>query len=159
MDRLTRLEATLWSVALPGFAQLLGGKFLKGALLVFLEFLINVNSNFNEAIMHSFLWEIEEAFQVIDYQWLLFYPCIYMFAMWDAYKSASKESSRYDFLPFVFIAYFVTVGLMISSKITIFGISLGPVFLPMLFLIPGLLSGWMIRELLIRYQERFRKIS
>lgn len=145
MKQLSTLEAILWSIAFPGFPQLLSGNYLKGVLLVTLEFIINVNSNFNQAIMYSFLWEIDQAFMVINYQWLMFYPCVYMFSMWDAYRSALGGNIDGRFLPFVFGAYFVTVGLMLSPKIRLFDISLGPVFLPMVFLIPGLLIGFLLR--------------
>jgi hypothetical protein len=56
---------------------------------------------------------------------------------------------KFSFLPFVFCAYFVTVGLMISPKVTFFQIHPGPVFLPMLFLIPGLLVGGVLKALFI----------
>lgn len=64
--------------------------------------------------------------------------------MWDAFKDANGESIPFSFLPFVFSAYFVTVDLIYSSKIKIFGILFGPVFLPMLFVIPGLLTGFLL---------------
>jgi len=148
MKRLSKSEAIMWSIALPGFPQLLSGQFLKGALLVLLEFVINVNSNFNRAIMYSFLWEIENAFKVVDFQWLMFYPCVYMFSMWDAYRHTLDNKINGSYLPFVFGAYFVTVGLMLSPKIKLFTVSLGPVFLPMLFLVPGLLIGYIIRVII-----------
>jgi hypothetical protein len=148
---LTKLEAVMWSIALPGFAQLLTGNLVKGILFVILEFLVNVNSNFNKGIMYSFLGETEKAMYVLDYQWLMFYPCLYMFAMWDAYRSVMPEEEKITFLPFVFSAYFVTVGLMLSPKVKIFGVFPGPVFLPMLFVIPGVLIGFLIRKLLLRF--------
>jgi len=154
MRRLSTLEAILWSIALPGFPQLLSQQFLKGALLVLLEFVINVNSNFNQAIMYSFLWEIENAFMVVDYQWLMFYPCVYMFAMWDAYRQTLDEKIDWSYLPFVFGAYFITVGLMLSPKIKIFSVSLGPVFLPMLSLLPGLLVGFILRAILLKFLRK-----
>lgn len=39
-------EKLLWSIALPGFGQLLNGKYLKEILLIVLEFSINVQSHF-----------------------------------------------------------------------------------------------------------------
>lgn len=149
--KLTKLEAVMWSIALPGFAQLLTGNLVKGILFVLLEFLVNVQSNFNKGIMYSFLGETGMAMQVMDYQWLMFYPCLYMFAMWDAYRSVMPEDEKITFLPFVFSAYFVTVGLMISPKIKIFGIFPGPVFLPMIFVIPGVLIGLLVRKLILRF--------
>jgi hypothetical protein len=138
----------LWSIALPGFGQILNQQIFKGTLLILLELLINVQSNFNQAIMYSFLGEIQKAIEVTNYQWLMFYPCLYMFAIWDAYKETCCVKSHYTFLPFVFSAYFVTVGLMYSSNLKIFGALFGPVFLPMLFLIPGISIGLLIKMLL-----------
>jgi hypothetical protein len=149
--KLTKLEAVMWSIALPGFAQLLTGYLIKGIFFVILEFLVNVNSNFNKGIMYSFLGETEKAMYVLDYQWLMFYPCLYMFAMWDAYRSVMPEDEKITFLPFVFSAYFVTVGLMISPKVKLFGLFPGPVFLPMLFVIPGVLTGFLVRSLLLKF--------
>jgi len=143
-----KLEAILWSIALPGFAQLLNRKFVKGIVFIFLEFLVNVNSHFNIVILHSFQGHIREAIEATNYQWLMFYPCLYMFAMWDAYKEAEGETPLYSYLPFVFGAYFVTIGLMYSSSLKLGQILLGPVWLPILSLIPGLLVGNFIKYML-----------
>ncbi|MGX6442169.1 hypothetical protein ACWM35_02890 [Neobacillus sp. K501] len=154
MKKMTRFEAILWSIAFPGFSQLLMRDYIKGILFISLEFIINANSKFNSTIMYSFLGEIEKAEANVNYQWLMFYPCVYMFAMWDAYRSAMPQEEKYSYLPFVFGAYFVTVGLMVSPRVNILNMHPGPVFLPMLFLIPGLLIGfffkWLIQTLVAR---------
>ncbi|HZG73387.1 MAG TPA: hypothetical protein VEY51_17765 [Chondromyces sp.] len=150
MRKLDSAEAVLWSIALPGFPQLLTGDYVKGVLFILLEILFNVLSRFNEAIMLSFLGETIEAARIIDYQWLMFYPCLYMYSMWDAYKSTMKEDKKYMYLPFVFAAYTVTVGLMVSPKVEVAGLFIGPVFTPMLFLIPGLAIGFGLRAILLR---------
>lgn len=150
---ISKLEGILWSIALPGFPQLLVGLWFKGTLFVLLEIIINVKSNFNLGIMYSFLGETRKAASVIDYQWLMFYPCLYMFAMWDAYKIAGTKEERYSFLPFVITAYMVTVGLMYSPKVYIFGKFIGPIFLPILFVIPGVLIGLFCRSILIRFKH------
>jgi len=147
MKKTTKLEAILWSVAFPGFGQLLNGHLIKGIMFIVLEFTINVNSSFNKAIMFSFLGKITEAARVVNHQWLMFYPCVYMFAMYDAYKFAEGENPRLSFVPFAFGAYFVTIGLMFSPN-KIFGIFFGPIWLPMMSLIPGLGIGFIIRQIL-----------
>lgn len=68
MKKTYKLEAILWSVAFPGFGQLLNGHLIKGILFIILEFTINVNSLFNQAIMFSFLGKIKEAAVVVDHQ-------------------------------------------------------------------------------------------
>jgi hypothetical protein len=81
-------EKLMWSIALPGFGQYLNGKYFKGTVFLILEFLINVQANFNQVILLSFHGEIRDAIKLADYQWLMFYPCLYLFSMWDAVKDA-----------------------------------------------------------------------
>jgi hypothetical protein len=144
----TTFEKLMWSIALPGFGQYLNGKYFKGTVLLILEFLINLQANFNQVILLSFYGKIEDAIKHADYSWLMFYPCLYFFSMWDAVKDAGGEKEPYSFLPFVFTAFFVTVGLIFSSSLTIFGILLGPVWLPMLFVVPGVIIGLITRKII-----------
>ena len=88
-------EKLLWSIALPGFGQLLNGKYIKGILFIFLEFLVNVQANFNEIIILSFQGDIEKAIVQADYQWLMFYPCLYFFAIWDAFKDGGGRKRTF----------------------------------------------------------------
>ncbi|MCM3538180.1 hypothetical protein [Priestia endophytica] len=149
-------ERLLWSIAFPGFGQLLNCQYVKGILFIFLELFVNIQSNFNTAIISSFVGNIHHSIEVIDFQWLMFYPCLYFFSMWDAVKDAYEErgNSTLLFLPFVFCAYFVTVGLMFSTKIKIFGLLLGPIFLPMLFVIPGVFTGLLVKKILTLFIKR-----
>lgn len=148
-----KLEMLMWSVALPGFGQLLNRAYIKGLLLVGLEFLVNIMGNFNQIIILSFNGKIHEAVAETNYPWLMFYPCLYFFAIWDAYKDAEGESKPYAFLPFVFSAYFVTVGLIFSADLKLFGYLIGPVWLPILFLPIGLIVGGIIRWILLKRLE------
>lgn len=80
-------------------------------------------------------------------------PLFVLFSMWDAVKDANRndEISPLLFLPFVFAAYFVTVGLIYSTKVKLFGTLLGPIFLPMLFVIPGVLIGLGFKKLITMF--------
>ncbi|WP_409250708.1 hypothetical protein V1502_11075 [Bacillus sp. SCS-153A] len=143
------IEILVWSIALPGFGQLLNGKYIKGVVFVFLKIIINIYSNFNEVIYFSFNGEFLKAEQVADKQWLMFYPCIYFFAMWDAYKDAGGGKEPYSYLPFVFSAYIVTVGIMYSDKASFFGIG-GILWFPMICVVPGIVLGFALKFLLNR---------
>ncbi|MEC1525643.1 hypothetical protein P9D43_26940 [Neobacillus niacini] len=145
-----RIEALLWSIALPGFSQLLNGKLIKGILFVFLEILFNVQGNFNTIILLSFHGDIEKAISQTNYQWLMFYPCMYFFAMWFGYKDAGGRKDSYSFLPFVFSAYSVTVGCIYSSSFRLFGFFIGPVWLPILCVLPGVIVGIILRKILLK---------
>lgn len=142
------IESILWSIALPGFPQLLNGRLVKGILFIGLEFVINVMANFNEIIRLSFIGNIEDAVSHTNYQWLMFYPCLYFFAMWDAFKDAGGGEKPYSYLPFVSSAFLVTVGIMYSAQAKIFGILLGSVWFPMFCVIPGLIIGFTLKILL-----------
>ncbi|WP_079528199.1 hypothetical protein [Halobacillus hunanensis] len=144
------LEKLLWSIALPGLGQLLNHKYVKGILLLIAEFVVNVMSRFNEVILLSFHGQTEEAVNMANYGWLMFYPCLYFFAIWDAYKDAGGGKDIFSFIPFVSTAYVVTVGVIYSPSFTLFGILFGPVWLPILFVIPGLLLGLLVRILLVK---------
>lgn len=144
MGKSDRIEVLLWSVALPGFGQLLNGKFLKGLLLISLEFLINVQSNLNEVIILSFHGNIEQAINQADYQWLMFYPCIYMFGIWDAYRDAGGGNSPYAAIPFVFGAYMGTIGVIYSKDL------LGGVWFGIIGILIGVGIGLLIRNCLLK---------
>lgn len=145
------IEKFLWSIALPGFGQFLNGKYFKGSILIILEFLINIKSSFNQIIILSFHFEIAHAIDIVNYQWLMFYPCIYFYAIWDAVKDAGGGKTPYSYFPYIFSAFFVTLGVIFSMDLSIYGVLLGPVWLPMLFVLPGVIIGGVIQRTLIKY--------
>jgi len=154
-----KLEVLLWSIALPGFGQLLNGQFLKGFILITLEFLVNILGNFNQVIILSYHGKIQEAVAETNYLWLMFYPCLYFFAIWDAYRDAGGGHKPFAFLPFVFSAYFVTLGVIFSAKLKPFGTLLGPIWLPILSVPIGLLVGAGIRRVLLKvYADKTDKL-
>lgn len=145
------LERLFWSIALPGFGQLLNKQYFKGLIFIVLEFLVNSQSNFNEVIRLSFLGETTKAIEATNYGWLMFYPCLYFFAMWDAFKDAGGGKAPLSFLPFAFSAYSVTVALMYSSKVIFLGITFGPVWLPIISVLPGVLFGLLVRTIILAF--------
>ncbi|MFT4415840.1 hypothetical protein ACLM5H_18430 [Fredinandcohnia humi] len=145
------IERLFWSIALPGFGQFLNKQYIKGITFILLEFLVNTQANFNEIIRLSFLGKTQLALEVANYGWLMFYPCLYFFAMWDAFKDAGGGKKPFSFLPFVFSAYCVTVGLMVSPNAVFFGVTLGPVWFPMMCVVPGLLIGFLLQKLILSF--------
>jgi len=153
-DEMTRmkpknpLETLLWCMAIPGFGQLLNGKYFKGLILILLEFAINLGAKLNVVIMASFHGEIDQAISQTNYNWLMFYPCVYMYAMWDAYRDAGGGEAPYSSVPFQLAAYLGTVGVIYSDTLTILGVKLGPVWLPIITAFVGMGFGiWFMRFL------------
>ena len=73
----------------------------------------------------------------------MFYPCLYLFAIYDAYRDAGGVE-RFSFLPFVISAYMGTIGVIYSPYL------LGPIWLPILFLILGTVIGMTLQKLIYR---------
>lgn len=145
------IEKALWSIAIPGFGQLLNKQYFKGTLLILLEFVINIKANINTAIVLSFLGKTKQAVETSNYQWLLFYPCVYLYSIWDAYRYGSDEKEKpLLFLPFVIAAYTETVGVIYSKVFTINKVLLGPIFLPLVCIFLGLGIGFIIRHVILK---------
>ncbi|MBS3680949.1 hypothetical protein KGF86_12040 [Ornithinibacillus massiliensis] len=159
MARDKKMEVLFWSIALPGFGHYLNGKLFKGTVLIILEFLVNVQSGLNYAILPSFHGEIHEAISATNFQWLMFYPCIYLFAIWDAYRDAGGGNEPYAFIPFVFSAYIGTIGVVYSPTFNINGVYFGVIWLPIIFLILGFLIGKVIRFIILKRVNRKEKAS
>lgn len=70
-------------------------------------------------ILFNFHGDIQSAIQQTNYEWLMFYPCLYCFAAWDAYQDSKNKKTPYLFMPFVFAAFFVTVGVIYSTDLKI----------------------------------------
>lgn len=139
-------EVLFWSIAFPGFGQLLNRKYVKGFILIALEFLINIKGKINIVIIQSFLGEMELAINQANYQWLMFYPCIYLFAIWDAYKDAAiGTEGTFTYIPFVFSAYTGTIGVIYSSTFTMFDQLIGPIFLPIISIVIGFIIGYILK--------------
>lgn len=144
------IEKALWSIAIPGFGQLLNGKYIKGIIFISLEFIINAKANINTIIVLSFLGQTELAVQQANYQWLMFYPCVYLFSIWDAYKDGTNKEGLLLFLPFAISAYIETIGVIYSKTLRINGVLLGPIFLPMICIFLGLGLGFIIRFFVLK---------
>ncbi|RDU37210.1 hypothetical protein DRW41_11055 [Neobacillus piezotolerans] len=76
-----------WSAAFPGFGHLLLSKYLRGFVLFVWEVVINLQSNLNFAMVYSFQGEIDKAKDVLDTRWLLIYIPVYIFGIWDSYRT------------------------------------------------------------------------
>ncbi|QQK77950.1 hypothetical protein HUG15_21790 [Salicibibacter cibarius] len=142
-----KVEAIIWSIALPGFAQLLNRSYVKGILLILIEIVVNVQGNLNTLIVLSFQGYTEEAVQQADYLWIMFYPCLYFFAIWDAYKEAGGDGKPYMAIPFASAAFITTIGVAYSSQ-AIVGVVIGPIFLPILSSFVGLGIGFGARKII-----------
>ncbi|AEG58527.1 hypothetical protein Desru_0229 [Desulforamulus ruminis DSM 2154] len=88
--------AAVWSIMLTGFGHIYNNKIFKALILLGWTIAIMYFANLNGAIIQTFLGEFERAKQTIDYQWLLFFPSIYIFGIWDAYNDSTEMSKVFN---------------------------------------------------------------
>ncbi|MDF2547134.1 MAG: hypothetical protein K0R93_2032 [Anaerosolibacter sp.] len=129
-------------------------KLFKGFLFIVLEIIIIIKSKLNEIILLSFQGNTLDAVEHTNYLWLLFYPSIYMFSIWDAFRDSGGCRTPYAFFPFVFPVYLGTIGIIYSSVFRVGSILLGPVWLPIICLILGVLVGTAVQHLFIRFNNK-----
>lgn len=84
-----------WSAAFPGFGHLLLSKYLRGYVLFIWEVIVNINANINLAMIYSFQGNIDMAKEVLNTRWLLIYIPVYLFGIWDSYRTTVDMNKVY----------------------------------------------------------------
>ncbi|GAB6181031.1 hypothetical protein JCM14036_23500 [Desulfotomaculum defluvii] len=84
-----------WSAAFPGLGHILLSKYIRGFLLFVWEVVVNVNAHVNLAILYTFTGRYELAKEVLDTKWLLLYCSIYIFSIWDSYRTTVDINNNY----------------------------------------------------------------
>ncbi len=95
-----------WSAAFPGFGHLLLSKYIRGFVLFMWEVVVNLQAHVNLAMIYSFQGKIDMAKDILDTRWLLIYIPVYLFGIWDSYRTtvdlnkvfilAERENHRFN---------------------------------------------------------------
>lgn len=84
-----------WSAAFPGFGHMLLSKYLRGYVLFIWEVVVNIKAHVNLAMIYSFQGNIDLAKDVLDTRWLLMYIPVYLFTIWDSYRTTVDLNKIY----------------------------------------------------------------
>ncbi|XQY93730.1 hypothetical protein ACNRWW_10145 [Metabacillus sp. HB246100] len=84
-----------WSAAFPGFGHLLLAKYIRGFVLFIWEVLVNIKAKVNLAMLYSFQGEMDMAKDILDTRWLLIYIPVYIFGIWDSYRTTIDLNKVY----------------------------------------------------------------
>lgn len=84
-----------WSATFPGFGHFLLGKYLRGFALFTWEVVVNCHAKINLAMVDSFSGHIELAKQDLNPRWMIMYLPVYLFGLWDSYRSAVDMNNVY----------------------------------------------------------------
>lgn len=84
-----------WSAAFPGFGHLQLGIHVKGFILVLWELLVNMQSRINESMVYAFTGQFDLSKAVLNKRWLLMYIAVYVYAIWDSYRTTVELNKEY----------------------------------------------------------------
>lgn len=87
--------AVIWSMFIPGLGHLYLNRIPTAFYLVVWTVTVIYFSNLTPAVLHTFIGDFEKATTLLDPQWLLFLPSIYVFAMYDAYVHCKEYNKLY----------------------------------------------------------------
>jgi hypothetical protein len=79
----------------PGFGHLLLHRYVAGFTLILWEAFINGKANVNLGILFTLIGDFGKAKEVLDERWLMLYVGIYMFGVWDSYRTTVDLNKQY----------------------------------------------------------------
>lgn len=84
-----------WSAAFPGFGHLQLSKYLRGFVLFIWEVVVNYQAKINLAMVDTLSGHIDLAKRDLHPRWMLMYIPVYLFAIWDSYRTTVDTNHMY----------------------------------------------------------------
>ncbi|MBO7748527.1 hypothetical protein I8J29_30565 [Paenibacillus sp. MWE-103] len=96
LDKKSPWLGLLWSVFSPGLGQLYGGSTVIGTFVLAWWITITYKAAAVRALLDSFLGHFGGVHASVDWQWFLFLPSMYAFAIYQAYVSVTENNTLFD---------------------------------------------------------------
>ncbi|MBV7504185.1 hypothetical protein KW850_02765 [Bacillus sp. sid0103] len=87
--------SAFFSFSYPGFGHIMLHRYMVGYILILWETFINEKAQVNLGILYTLTGEFEKAKDVLDDRWLILYLAIYMFGIWDSYRTTIDINKQY----------------------------------------------------------------
>jgi TM2 domain-containing membrane protein YozV len=96
LDKRKPSLSVIWSFLVPGLGQLYIHRIITAFFIVVWVVVFAYYSHGLEAISLLFLGKVKESTSVINSEWLLFFPSIYGFAIYDAYVNTIENNKLFE---------------------------------------------------------------
>lgn len=96
LDKKVPTVGMFWSGFTPGLGQLYGGSTVIGTFILAWWIFVCYKAEAVRTSLYSFLGEFSQATAIVDWQWYLFLPSMYVFAIYQAYVSVTESNTLYD---------------------------------------------------------------
>ncbi|WP_061808823.1 hypothetical protein [Rossellomorea vietnamensis] len=96
LDKRNPVMAVIWSLFIPGLGQLYIHRIVTAFFVIVWTVVFFYYSHGLEATSLLFLGEIAESTAVLDAEWLLFFPSLYGFSIFDSYMNTVENNKLYE---------------------------------------------------------------
>jgi hypothetical protein len=96
LDKRNPWLAAVWSALMPGLGSLYVHKIIQGLFFVAWTIIVMYFSHILEAIHFTMVGDFYHARSVVNMQWLLYFPAIYVFQIYDCYVSAVESNKLFE---------------------------------------------------------------
>lgn len=96
LDKRIPWVAGIWSLLLPGLGQLYTRRILTAFALLIWTLVITYNSQCLDGVHWLFAGNLEKARNVLNMEWLLFFPSLIFGAAFDAYSKTAEYNKLFD---------------------------------------------------------------
>ncbi|WP_407268242.1 hypothetical protein [Radiobacillus sp. PE A8.2] len=90
------LLAAVWSTLSPGLGQLYSGHTIAGTFILAWWIFVTYKANAIGSWFYSSIGDFTIATVMVDWQWFLFIPSMYAFAIYQAYAAVNENNTLYD---------------------------------------------------------------
>ena len=95
LDKKTPRVAVIWSIFMPGAGQLYLHRLITAFFILILIIIIIYMSHVLEGIHFIILGNLDSAKSILNGEWLLFIPSVYVFAIYDAYVNTVENNKLF----------------------------------------------------------------
>lgn len=96
LDKRVPWAAGVWSLLFPGLGQLYNRRIITAFALLIWMLIITYNSHYLDSIHLLFYGKPGEAKEILNMEWLLFFPSLVFGAAFDAYSKTVEHNKLFD---------------------------------------------------------------
>ncbi|MTV48308.1 hypothetical protein GJ688_04830 [Heliobacillus mobilis] len=96
LDKKNPWMGFVWSAFTPGLGQLYAGSTVVGTFVLVWWIFVCYKASAVRAWLYSFLGDFSRAAAIVDWQWFLFLPSMYVFAIYQAYTAVNENNILFD---------------------------------------------------------------
>lgn len=96
LDKKNPWVGAIWSLLSPGLGQLYAGSTVVGTLVLAWWIYVAYKAEAVRMWLYSFLGDYNAVAEMVDWQWILFMPSMYAFAIYQAYTAVIESNTLYD---------------------------------------------------------------